>query len=58
MAGCVVIGYDGSDDARRAVEVAARVLGADAALVVNVWQGSLAASAATAPVAAPVAADA
>lgn len=37
MAGLVVIGYDGSHDAQRAVELAAAVLRADAALVVNVW---------------------
>jgi nucleotide-binding universal stress UspA family protein len=37
MAGLVVIGYDGSSDAQRAVELAAAVLRADAALVVNVW---------------------
>ena len=33
----VVIGYDGSEEARSAVDVAARVLFADCALVVNVW---------------------
>jgi nucleotide-binding universal stress UspA family protein len=37
MAGLVVIGYDGSPDARRAVDAAARLLRADAALVVNAW---------------------
>jgi nucleotide-binding universal stress UspA family protein len=37
MAGLVVIGYDGSHDAQRAVELAAAVLRADAALVVSVW---------------------
>jgi nucleotide-binding universal stress UspA family protein len=37
MAGLVVIGYDGSHDAQRAVEFAAAVLRADTALVVNVW---------------------
>lgn len=37
MAGLVVIGYDGSHDAQRAVELAAAALRADAALVVNVW---------------------
>ena len=37
MAGLVVIGYDGSHDAQRAVDLAAAALRADAALVVNVW---------------------
>ena len=37
MAGLVVIGYDGSDDAQRAVDLAAGALRADAAIVVNVW---------------------
>jgi nucleotide-binding universal stress UspA family protein len=55
MAGLVVIGYDGSADARRAVDVAAGVLDADAALVINVWQGSLASPMATVPHGAPVA---
>jgi nucleotide-binding universal stress UspA family protein len=37
MAGLVVIGYDGSYDAQRAIDVAGGALRADAALVVNVW---------------------
>jgi nucleotide-binding universal stress UspA family protein len=55
MAGLVVIGYDGSGDAQRAIDVAASVLGADSALVINVWQGSLAAATAAAPLGVPVA---
>jgi nucleotide-binding universal stress UspA family protein len=55
MGALAVIGYDGSEDAQRAVDVAADVLDADAALVVNVWQGSLASAMATTPVGAPVA---
>ena len=42
MAGLVVIGYDGSRDAQRAVELAAVALRADAALVVNVWSAPVA----------------
>lgn len=42
MAGLVVIGYDGSHDAQRAIEIAAAVLRADAALVVNVWSTPIA----------------
>jgi nucleotide-binding universal stress UspA family protein len=37
MTGLVVVGYDGSADARHAVDLAVRALRADAALVVNVW---------------------
>lgn len=37
MAGLVVIGYDGSHDAQRAIDLAAGALRADAAVVVNVW---------------------
>jgi nucleotide-binding universal stress UspA family protein len=37
MAGLTVIGYDGSADAQHAVDVAASVLAADAAVVVSVW---------------------
>jgi nucleotide-binding universal stress UspA family protein len=44
MAGLVVIGYDGSADAQRAVEFAADALRADAALVVNVWSTPVAAA--------------
>jgi nucleotide-binding universal stress UspA family protein len=43
MAGVVVIGYDGSSDAQRAVDVAARVLRVDRALVVHVWHVPIAA---------------
>jgi nucleotide-binding universal stress UspA family protein len=53
MTRLVVIGYDGSADARHAIDVAAGVLRVEAALVVNVWQGSLAAIAATGPLGAP-----
>jgi nucleotide-binding universal stress UspA family protein len=42
MTGLVVIGYDGSADARDAVAFAAAALRADTALVVNVWQTALA----------------
>ena len=37
MAGLVVIGYDGSHDAQRAIDLAGGALRADAAVVVNVW---------------------
>jgi hypothetical protein len=43
MTGLILIGYDGSADAQRAVE-AAGTLDPDAALVVTVWQPSLAAA--------------
>jgi nucleotide-binding universal stress UspA family protein len=46
----IVIGYDGSDEARRAINTAARVLYADCALVVNVWHDP-----AVAPVSVPAA---
>jgi nucleotide-binding universal stress UspA family protein len=36
----VVIGYDGSDEARCAIDFAARVLPGECALIVHVWQGS------------------
>jgi hypothetical protein len=49
MAGLVVIGYDGSEDAQRARRRRAGVLAADAALVIDVWRGSLASATATAP---------
>ena len=42
MAGLVVIGYDGSQDAQRAVDLAGAALRADAALVVNVWSTPIA----------------
>jgi nucleotide-binding universal stress UspA family protein len=44
MAGLIVIGYDGSEDAAHAIDSAGRVLDADAALVVNVWMPGLAAA--------------
>jgi nucleotide-binding universal stress UspA family protein len=53
MAGLVVIGYDGSDDARRAVDLAAGALRADAALVVNVWRIRVTATQPGAPFGAP-----
>jgi nucleotide-binding universal stress UspA family protein len=37
----VVIAYDGSDAARRAVREAAKLLGSDQALVVTVWDSAL-----------------
>jgi nucleotide-binding universal stress UspA family protein len=55
MAGLVIIGYDGSGDAQHAVDVAAGVLGPETALVINVWQGSLAAAAGSSPLGGPVA---
>jgi nucleotide-binding universal stress UspA family protein len=53
MAGVVVIGYDGSQDAQRAVDVAAGALRVDAALVVNVWSTAVATMQPAAPLAAP-----
>jgi nucleotide-binding universal stress UspA family protein len=53
MAGLVVIGYDGSGDARRAVDVAAHALRPDTALVLNVWAGSLAAAHVPVPLGVP-----
>ena len=53
MAGLVVIGYDGSDDARRAVDLAAGALRADAAVVVNVWSIRVTAAQAGTPFGAP-----
>jgi nucleotide-binding universal stress UspA family protein len=52
MPGLIVIGYDSSIDARRAIE-AARILDAQRALVVNVWQPPLAAGTAGLPFGAP-----
>jgi nucleotide-binding universal stress UspA family protein len=49
MPGLIVIGYDGSTDARRAV-YAARMLDADRALVVNVWQPPIADDTASIPI--------
>jgi nucleotide-binding universal stress UspA family protein len=48
MAGLIVIGYDGSADAKRAIENAS-ALDAEHALVVNVWQPGLAAGTAALP---------
>ncbi len=48
----IVIGYDGSDEARHALATAARVLYADCALVVNVWHDP-AVAAISVPAAAP-----
>jgi nucleotide-binding universal stress UspA family protein len=42
MTGLIVIGYDGSSDARHAVAFAAAAVRAETALVVNVWQPALA----------------
>jgi nucleotide-binding universal stress UspA family protein len=53
MAGVVVIGYDGSQDAQRAVDVAAAALRVDAALVVNVWSTAVATTQPAAPLAVP-----
>jgi nucleotide-binding universal stress UspA family protein len=50
----VVVGYDGSPDADRAVDFAATRLDAQAARVVTVWESGLAAAEAAAPVAGPV----
>ncbi len=52
MARRVVIGYDGSDEAQRAVEFAARTVFAECALVVNVFQDPSAAMVAG-PIGAP-----
>jgi nucleotide-binding universal stress UspA family protein len=38
MARRIVIGYDGSNEARRAVDFAARSLDAECALLVHIWQ--------------------
>jgi nucleotide-binding universal stress UspA family protein len=48
----VVIGYDGSDEAMHAVDLAARTLNVDYAVVVNVWRDP-GVGLATAPAAAP-----
>jgi nucleotide-binding universal stress UspA family protein len=53
MAGLVVIGYDGSHDAQRAVDVAAAALRVDAAVVVNVWSTPMVMTQPGAPFAAP-----
>jgi nucleotide-binding universal stress UspA family protein len=38
MSGLIVIGYDGSDDARHAIDAAATILRATEAVVANVWR--------------------
>src|SRR5215217_5550645 len=53
MAELVVIGYDGSHDARRAIDLAGGALRADAALVVNVWSVPITATQPGAPFGAP-----
>jgi nucleotide-binding universal stress UspA family protein len=53
MAGLVVIGYDGSPDAQRAIDLACGTLRADAALVVNVWSIPITATQPGAPFGAP-----
>jgi nucleotide-binding universal stress UspA family protein len=53
MAGLVVIGYDGSHDAQRAIDLAGGALRADAALVVNVWGIPITATQPGAPFGAP-----
>jgi nucleotide-binding universal stress UspA family protein len=53
MAGRVVIGYDGSHDAQRAIDLAGGALRADAALVVNVWGTPMTAIQPGAPFGAP-----
>ena len=52
MATLVVIGFDGSPDAEQAIDVAARVLSADSALIVTAWHLPIAA---VAPMGAPTA---
>jgi nucleotide-binding universal stress UspA family protein len=54
MPGLIVIGYDGSADAVRAIDDAARVLDADAALVAHVWLQAPAAGESMLPLAATV----
>jgi nucleotide-binding universal stress UspA family protein len=53
MAGLVVIGYDGSHDAQRAIDLAGGALRADAALVINVWSIPMTATQPGAPFGAP-----
>jgi nucleotide-binding universal stress UspA family protein len=50
VAAVVVIGYDGSADADRAIDLAAKAIRADRALVVNVWSVPVAATLAPAGV--------
>ena len=50
----VIIGYDGSPDAERAIDFAAARLDAGAARVVTVWESGLAVAEAAPPLGAPV----
>ena len=52
MAGLVVMGYDGSHDAQRAIDLAGAALRANAALVVGVWSIPITATQPGAPFAA------
>lgn len=52
MSGLIVIGYDGSDEARYAVDAAATILRATEAVVANVWRPAVV-PATTMPLAAP-----
>ncbi len=53
MNGLIIIGYDGSDEAGRAIDAAAAFLRATEAVVANVWKPEIVA-ATTIPLAAPV----
>jgi nucleotide-binding universal stress UspA family protein len=53
MATLVVIGFDGSPDAEHAIDVAARVLNAQSALIVTAWHLPIAAAAPPMPPVAP-----
>ena len=57
MAELVVIGYDGSDDAQRAIDLAGGALRAEAALVVNVWSVPITVTQPGAPFGAPAPPD-
>jgi nucleotide-binding universal stress UspA family protein len=50
----VIVGYDGSPDAERAIDFAATRLDAEAARVVTVWESGLAVAQAAPPVPGPV----
>jgi len=52
MSALIVIGYDGSDEARYAIDAAATILRATEAVVANVWRPA-AVAATTMPLAAP-----
>lgn len=54
MDGLVVIGYDGSPDANRALDIAAGILRAKAVLVVNIWQSPLGVAPSTVPLGPPL----